>query len=65
MVDPAQEVPFHLEDDDRVQDAYSLRCQPQVMGAVLDLLRYGASVIERAKDRGTRVLVRIPLRTTA
>ena len=37
----------HLEDDDRVQDAYSLRCQPQVMGAVLDLLRYGASVIER------------------
>src|SRR4029077_14457971 len=37
----------HLEGDDRVQDAYSLRCQPQVMGAVLDLLRYAASVIER------------------
>jgi histidine ammonia-lyase len=37
----------HLEDDDRVQDAYSLRCQPQVMGAVLDMLRHGASVIER------------------
>ncbi len=37
----------HLEGDDRVQDAYSLRCQPQVMGAALDLLRYAASVIER------------------
>ena len=29
----------HSHDDcDRVQDPYSLRCQPQVMGAVLDLL---------------------------
>jgi histidine ammonia-lyase len=26
----------HLEDDPRVQDPYSLRCQPQVMGACLD-----------------------------
>jgi histidine ammonia-lyase len=29
----------HREDDLRVQDPYCLRCQPQVMGAVLDLLR--------------------------
>jgi histidine ammonia-lyase len=29
----------HLIGDDRVQDPYCLRCQPQVMGAVLDLLR--------------------------
>ncbi|QSI76324.1 histidine ammonia-lyase [Niveibacterium microcysteis] len=29
----------HLTNDDRVQDPYSLRCQPQVMGACLDLLR--------------------------
>ncbi|SNS07713.1 histidine ammonia-lyase [Sphingomonas laterariae] len=29
----------HLEGDARVQDPYCLRCQPQVMGAVLDLLR--------------------------
>ena len=28
----------HLIGDDRVQDPYCLRCQPQVMGAVLDLL---------------------------
>ena len=30
---------------DRVQDPYSLRCQPQVMGAVLDSLRHAARVL--------------------
>jgi histidine ammonia-lyase len=34
-------------DCDRVQDPYSLRCQPQVMGAVLDQLRHAATIIER------------------
>jgi histidine ammonia-lyase len=29
----------HLVNDARVQDPYCLRCQPQVMGAVLDLCR--------------------------
>jgi histidine ammonia-lyase len=28
----------HLVDDERVQDPYSFRCQPQVMGACLDVL---------------------------
>jgi histidine ammonia-lyase len=28
----------HLEGDERVQDPYCLRCQPQVLGAALDLL---------------------------
>ena len=28
----------HLTGDDRVQDPYSFRCQPQVMGACLDML---------------------------
>ncbi len=28
----------HLDNDERVQDPYCLRCQPQVMGACLDLL---------------------------
>ncbi|WP_292938120.1 histidine ammonia-lyase [Noviherbaspirillum sp.] len=28
----------HLVNDERVQDPYSLRCQPQVMGACLDLI---------------------------
>jgi histidine ammonia-lyase len=36
----------HL-DCDRVQDPYSLRCMPQVMGACLDTLRHAASVLER------------------
>ncbi|MGH8444798.1 MAG: histidine ammonia-lyase [Solimonas sp.] len=35
----------HLVDDDRVQDPYCLRCQPQVMGACLDLLRKAASFL--------------------
>src|SRR5437763_6381728 len=29
----------------RVQDPYSLRCQPQVMGACLDQMRYAAAVL--------------------
>ncbi len=32
---------------DRVQDPYSLRCQPQVMGAAMDLLHGAAATIER------------------
>jgi histidine ammonia-lyase len=36
----------HLVDDDRVQDPYSLRCQPQVMGACLDLMRQCARTLE-------------------
>jgi histidine ammonia-lyase len=31
----------------RLQDPYSLRCQPQVLGACLDQLRFAAAVIER------------------
>ena len=35
----------HLTNDDRIQDPYCLRCQPQVMGAVLDLLRQTAGTL--------------------
>jgi histidine ammonia-lyase len=35
----------HLTNDDRVQDPYCLRCQPQVMGAVLDILRQAAGTL--------------------
>ncbi|MFM5954792.1 MAG: aromatic amino acid lyase, partial [Novosphingobium sp.] len=35
----------HLTGDTRVQDPYCLRCQPQVMGAVLDLLRQAANTL--------------------
>ncbi len=37
----------HREGDPRVQDPYSLRCQPQVMGACLDLLTFAAAILER------------------
>ena len=36
----------HLDGDERVQDPYSIRCQPQVMGACLDLLRQVAHTLE-------------------
>ena len=36
----------HLTGDDRVQDPYCLRCQPQVMGACLDQLRHAAHILE-------------------
>jgi histidine ammonia-lyase len=35
----------HLTGDDRVQDPYCLRCQPQVMGASLDLMRQAAGTL--------------------
>jgi len=37
----------HLLVDERVQDPYSLRCQPQVMGAAIDTLVHVARVLER------------------
>jgi len=36
----------HL-DCDGVQDPYSLRCQPQVMGACLDMMGFAAATLER------------------
>ena len=35
----------HLENDSRVQDPYSLRCQPQVMGACLDVIETVAATL--------------------
>jgi len=43
----------HEEGDDRVQDPYSLRCQPQVVGACLDQLRHGALVLVREANAVT------------
>ncbi len=37
----------HGTGDDRIQDPYCLRCQPQVMGAALDILRSVAVTLER------------------
>jgi histidine ammonia-lyase len=35
----------HVTGDERVQDPYCLRCQPQVMGAILDVLRQAAATL--------------------
>ena len=43
----------HLENDDRVQDPYCLRCQPQVMGACLDQMRYAATILLREANAVT------------
>lgn len=36
----------HLENDPRVQDAYSLRCMPQVHGAIRDALTHAQHAVE-------------------
>ncbi len=36
----------HREEDERVQDPYCLRCQPQVLGAAFDQLVYAAKILE-------------------
>jgi histidine ammonia-lyase len=43
----------HVEGDDRVQDPYCLRCQPQVVGACLDQLRHAALVLLREANAVT------------
>ena len=42
-----------LDGDDRVQDPYCLRCQPQVVGACLDQLRHAAQVLLREANAVT------------
>lgn len=43
----------HLENDPRVQDAYSLRCMPQVHGAVRDVLRHARGIVETETGSAT------------
>ena len=43
----------HRQHDIRVQDPYSLRCQPQVAGACLDLMFQAAAVLEREANAVT------------
>lgn len=45
LLEPSEIADSHANCD-RVQDPYSLRCQPQVMGACLDQLRNAARIIE-------------------
>jgi histidine ammonia-lyase len=43
----------HREGDPRVQDAYSLRCMPQVHGAVRDALDFAVQTVERETAAAT------------
>ena len=43
----------HLQNDPRVQDAYSLRCMPQVHGAVRDALKHARGTIETETGSAT------------
>lgn len=43
----------HLEDDFRVQDPYCIRCQPQVTGAAMDVLRQAATTLEIEANAAT------------
>lgn len=46
LIDGSEIREAHRSDDERVQDPYCIRCQPQVMGACLDVLRFTARTLE-------------------
>jgi histidine ammonia-lyase len=46
LIAGSQIVPSHLHDDPRVQDPYSLRCAPQVLGAAWDTIRFARRTVE-------------------
>jgi histidine ammonia-lyase len=43
----------HRQDDHRVQDPYCIRCQPQVTGAAMDVLRMAARTLEIEANAAT------------
>ena len=43
----------HVVDDARVQDPYCIRCQPQVIGAAMDVLRMAARTLEIEANAAT------------
>ncbi|MFC0179323.1 histidine ammonia-lyase [Thorsellia kenyensis] len=45
LLDEASEISLEHSECDKVQDPYSLRCQPQVMGACLDQIRFAANIL--------------------
>ncbi len=46
LMDGSQIRESHRQDDARVQDPYCIRCQPQVAGACLDMLRFAGQTLE-------------------
>jgi len=53
LMDGSQIRESHREGDERVQDPYCIRCQPQVAGACLDLLRQAGATLEREANAVT------------
>jgi histidine ammonia-lyase len=43
----------HRDGDTRVQDPYCIRCQPQVLGAAVDLLRFAGKTLEIEANAAT------------
>ncbi|MEX6633731.1 histidine ammonia-lyase [Hyphococcus lacteus] len=46
LLDGSEIITSHSEGDERVQDPYCLRCQPQVVGACIDILRQAGKTLE-------------------
>ncbi|GGE88878.1 histidine ammonia-lyase [Stappia taiwanensis] len=53
LMDGSQIRESHREGDERVQDPYCIRCQPQVAGACLDLLRAAGETLRREANAVT------------
>ena len=53
MLDGSEIRESHREDDTRVQDPYCIRCQPQVTGAAMDILRQVAVTLEIEANAAT------------
>jgi histidine ammonia-lyase len=53
LLDGSQIRVSHMIDDARVQDPYCIRCQPQVTGAAMDVLRMAATTLEIEANAAT------------
>ena len=53
LLDGSQIRESHVEGDARVQDPYCIRCQPQVTGAAMDVLRMAARTLEIEANAAT------------
>lgn len=53
LLDDSEIRESHLEDDPRVQDAYSLRCVPQVHGAARHALAYARGILQTEANSAT------------
>ena len=53
LLDGSQIRASHVQGDTRVQDPYCIRCQPQVTGAAMDVLRQAATTLETEANAAT------------